>query len=397
MAFLIEFNQLPLDINSYSYEEVLGSVLYGREGWSKKIQISKTSEILIHRSCILAIDEKLNCTESSFDSNLHFINFQDYIGKVRSILSLLKNNAVDKNRKHRYGMISTISTGYDSLAVSALAHEQGCNEVITFKEPAHDRGDGIALKLGFEKIYLRCSNEFYYNTKDLEAEACCSGNMGGANFSAFEDLTQGKIIFMGFRGDTIWDKINPNVNDEFDFSKHGFLYDTCLHNYEFCYRTNSVIVPLPMIGLDRWSEVNRISNSEEMKEWSVGGDYDRPIPRRIVEEKGIRREVFGFKKQGAGTSYHFDTYNRLKGKMSKTSFLSLEEFKVHCRRNRIKKICYSIAYYCKEWPTYANYVLNKLRLHYHFDDKNTGKMASPVSSLLFLWGLSVVRKRYNIR
>lgn len=220
---MIEFNHLALDINSYSYEEVLGSVLYGRGGWSKIMQISKTKGIIIHRSCILTVDKEFNCTESAFDSDLHFANYQDYIGKVRSVLSMMKNNAVDKYRKHQYGMISTISTGYDDSAVSALAHEQGCNEVITFIEPAHDRGDGIAKILGLDKIYLRHSNEFYNNTKDLEAEACCSGNLGGANFSAFEDLTQGKIIFMGFRGDTIWDKLNPYVNDEFNFSKAWLL------------------------------------------------------------------------------------------------------------------------------------------------------------------------------
>lgn len=152
-----------------------------------------------------------------------------------------------------------------------------------------------------------------------------------------------------------------------------------------------------MIGLDRWSEVNAISNSEEMKQWSVGGDYDRPIPRRIIEEKGVKREAFGNKKQGAGTSYHFDTFRRLKSKMSVSSFNSLVEFERNCRRNGLKKFFYSLSYYLNEWPVYANFVMNKYKFKYRFNDKNTGKKSSPVSSLLFLWGISVVRNRYKIQ
>ena len=33
-----------------------------------------------------------------------------------------------------------------------------------------------------------------------------------------------------------------------------------------------------------------------MQPYSVGGDYDRPIPRRIVEEAGVGRHKFGMRK-----------------------------------------------------------------------------------------------------
>jgi hypothetical protein len=36
-----------------------------------------------------------------------------------------------------------------------------------------------------------------------------------------------------------------------------------------------------------------ISNSDAMRPWSVDGRYDRPIPRRLGEEAGIPRELFG--------------------------------------------------------------------------------------------------------
>ena len=39
--------------------------------------------------------------------------------------------------------------------------------------------------------------------------------------------------------------------------------------------------------------LHRITRSSEMKEYSVAGDYDRPIARRIVEEAGVERHLFG--------------------------------------------------------------------------------------------------------
>jgi hypothetical protein len=53
--------------------------------------------------------------------------------------------------------------------------------------------------------------------------------------------------------------------------------------------------PLYTAGL-HISTLHAISRSEEMKHWRVGGRYDRPIPRRILEEAGIPRALFGHTK-----------------------------------------------------------------------------------------------------
>ncbi len=44
--------------------------------------------------------------------------------------------------------------------------------------------------------------------------------------------------------------------------------------------------------------LNRISRSREMSPWRIGGTYDRPIPRRLLEEAGVPRELFGQTKMG---------------------------------------------------------------------------------------------------
>ena len=40
-----------------------------------------------------------------------------------------------------------------------------------------------------------------------------------------------------------------------------------------------------------------------MRPWCVGGAYDRPIPRRIVESAGVERAAFGQTKRAVAVWY----------------------------------------------------------------------------------------------
>ena len=51
--------------------------------------------------------------------------------------------------------------------------------------------------------------------------------------------------------------------------------------------------PVPYWGIRHFESIQKISKSNKMKPWSIGGDYDRPVPRRIVEEAGVPRRLFG--------------------------------------------------------------------------------------------------------
>ena len=143
-------------------------------------------------------------------------------------------------------------------------------------------------------------------------------------------------------------------------------------------------------------KINYISNSDEMKRYSVGGDYDRPIPRRIVEEMGVHRDEFGQSKKGAGYSYHFDTIERLKKKMSAYSYHSLLEY----RNNVLNQSVYealknNLSFLIHEYPNYYNWLMSKLKIRSKISTKNTGMRSSPVAELLILWGMSVMVARYK--
>jgi hypothetical protein len=51
-------------------------------------------------------------------------------------------------------------------------------------------------------------------------------------------------------------------------------------------------------------EIDAIGRSPSMRSWTVGGDYDRPIPRRIVEEAGIPRGAFAKRKRHVAVDYY---------------------------------------------------------------------------------------------
>jgi hypothetical protein len=61
---------------------------------------------------------------------------------------------------------------------------------------------------------------------------------------------------------------------------------------EFRLRVGFLHLPVPFIAGRRHPDLHRISQDPEMSDWVIGGDYDRPIARRIIEESGVPRGAF---------------------------------------------------------------------------------------------------------
>ena len=55
--------------------------------------------------------------------------------------------------------------------------------------------------------------------------------------------------------------------------------------------------------------IQRLSGLPEMTPYRVGGAYDRPLPRRIVEEAGVPREAFGQVKRMGATQNVFHAHD----------------------------------------------------------------------------------------
>ena len=129
-----------------------------------------------------------------------------------------------------------------------------------------------------------------------EAEFAALGDAGDVQFSGFEDVLAGCILTTGFQGGKVWDPHNRDIGPDI---RRGDASGSSLG--EFRLRLGFIHVPVPFIGCENHSDISVIGRSAELDPWRVGGRYDRPIPRRIAEDGGIPRQMFGQRKSAAAT------------------------------------------------------------------------------------------------
>ncbi len=394
LPFLLAYTGHQLDSDYYDYEYDLNSVFFGSKRCVKELRL-KDAAVQMHRYCNLKVSCNLSWEELPKSAKVELRTFEDYKLKITETLRRIVDNASDVKRKCQYNLVTTISKGYDASATSALVHDLGCNIALTFSSPEkymHDSGVEIAKFLGYKNIIEGNGCAYMDNTAFWEAESASCGDVGClVAFNTFEQVYKDSILFLGLKGDSIWGKDESLANRDFDFIKMSIAAE---QNPEHYLRNNTIAISVPLVLGYEWPSIYKINNSSEMAKYSVGGYYDRPIPRRIVEEKGVPRKAFGFKKQGAGFTYRFQpTLKSLRNKMSNTSYESLLDYSISLRRNPLKYLAHVWKYYMTHFPIYFNFIMHWL--HLPLKVKNSSKyISSPISSLLILWGMDFMKKKY---
>lgn len=205
------------------------------------------------------------------------------------------DNAADPSRARAYRPLATLSRGYDSAATTVLAQRHGCREALTFAETlpgvaSPDDGTPIAGHLGLD--VLRRVRDAWRERTDLpEAELwACPPPMMMPLASIEADLAD-RVMVTGRFGDRLFPPPfgpagRPAVMSILSAPsaselrlRVGFVHFAPL----FACRPHAAL----LVALAR---------TPELAPWSIGGDYDRPIPRRLVEEAGVPRELFGMTK-----------------------------------------------------------------------------------------------------
>lgn len=158
-------------------------------------------------------------------------------------------------------------------------------------------------------------------------------------------------------------------------------------------RVGYIGVPVPLFGASQWVSIHNISNSYEMGTYSVGGDYDRPIPRKILETRGVPRNMFGINKKGAGFNYRYDNLSRIKKRMSKKSF---DSFSTFYRNNKRKGTDIIICWAKFLWDSKEQYIKNflgELGFYFNINNKGADVISNPgAPSYLFNWGVHEMKK-----
>jgi hypothetical protein len=231
-----------------------------------------------------------------------FGDFHAYREALSKALGALIRNGADPLRAQPLRPIVAMSSGYDSTATAVLAAENGCREAVTLDvvvTGTHDSGEANARKLGLEVTAFRhllgasvpdLRLDFTPAQADLAAEFVASGGVDCVAYLPFERSLRHRLLLTGTWGDGIWGihtRARSDMRVFYPFEK-GIT--------EFRLRVGFAFVPVPCIHGLAYDSVAAISRSREMAHFSVGGPYDRPVPRRIGEEAGLARSEFGREK-----------------------------------------------------------------------------------------------------
>jgi hypothetical protein len=272
----------------------------------------------------------------------HFGQFSVYRDYLRDRIGKLFANARHPARRQPMQVYSTQSKGYDSTAVNALAATYGIDKVFTSPQSKEHRSfylgkqatqpsdDGTPIcealgltcipidRLSFQKGLI---HEHYYwasldNNQDLNLHHIHSF------IHAPTLLLTGNLGEVWYTTEAIGESRLPTFNDElirWDQAGHGLG--------EVRLVASLVQVAVPFIGARHRRDILDITENEDLNPYRLGGTYDRPIARRIAEEAGIPREMFGQTK--LASIIHLPTPN-----VPVTAALRTEFFR-HLRQQRL--------------------------------------------------------------
>ena len=65
---------------------------------------------------------------------------------------------------------------------------------------------------------------------------------------------------------------------------------------EFRLQSGFIHCPIAYLGVQAIDKIRKIGCMDDMQAWATPGQYDRPVPRRIVEQAGLQRGSFALRK-----------------------------------------------------------------------------------------------------
>ncbi len=281
-----------LDHTWKSYHTDLTTIAMGLSKYKQTMATSCGDIRLIYFNNLLWDGRQL-IVEAKPGGEEQFDCYQDYHEYLTTSLARIVANLSDNRRQTRYGMIGTLSQGYDSTMVTVLTAPLGCREVITFQRSRggeDDSGEELCRYLDVEQICIN-RNDWRNEAGSTEIPFLLGDAMGqDLHFKAAEKYLKNRVIFTGFPGDH-W-QMNPK-----DLSGDLVRGDCAgLSLTEYRLSIGLLHCPVGYFGARQDAAINRINHSEEMRPWDIGGNYTKPICRRIVEEAGVPRKLFGQKK-----------------------------------------------------------------------------------------------------
>lgn len=234
-----------------------------------------------------------------------FSSFEKYTAFLTSTLHRLHENLTAVERRFSYRWLATISSGYDGLATAVLAKPRALDEAISISEArggGTDSGETPARMLGLS-ISLIARDAWRLGIRPEVPFIAADAKGEDVFLSGAEVNLAGRALLTGHYG-IVWDKEVTGVSGEFERKDQAGLSLT-----EYRLWAGFLHCPIPFLGARQARDLVALSHSSEMSPWDVGGAYNRPIPRRIIEAAGIPRGSFATRKRaGSVLLFHRDSF-----------------------------------------------------------------------------------------
>lgn len=286
---------------SHNWYAAFHSVVKGIERYQAEIPSSRGNILLTYYRNLAWDGQALRRVEKPGISR-DLSSFERYYDFLIGTLQRVHLNGADSNRRHPFRLLTTASTGYDSPTVTAIAKVVNPDvDGFTFGNtsgPSSDSGNEIAryLTVNLDIIDI----DTWRNSKHPEIPHIAADCLGEEiQYTSAGSMLSNRILLTGFHGDIVWDKDVNGVSEDFVRGDQTGLSLT-----EYRLWANFLHCPIPFWAARQSADIIRLSNLQTMNEWDVGGDYSRPICRRIVESSGVPRELFGRKKKAASRSLY---------------------------------------------------------------------------------------------
>jgi hypothetical protein len=224
-----------------------------------------------------------------------FSSYEAYRRFLDEAVERLAKNAQAPERRNPFQLTTTLSSGYDSATSTVLATQVGCQQAFGFDRARDDRADSGAPIANILGLRYQTVETKAWRSQPMAAVpflAALTSFGSSVPFKGAEALLATKVVFTGFHGGKAWgrktDALGPDIVRR-DAS------GTDLSEYRLW--VGFVNCPVPYLGVRQIKDIHAISTSPELAPWDVKGGYSRPICRRIVEEAGVPRDMFGVKKK----------------------------------------------------------------------------------------------------
>lgn len=292
-------------VDDFDYGVALDSIERGLSSHVKEIPSSAGPIHLLYFHNLVFKNGELR-VQAKASTDAEFTDFESYRRYLLETARRVGENGRSSARHHAVAPLATVSKGYDSPVAAIVAKAAGADTAATIATARRhwgnllewnvsDSGADVARQLGLAcRVYPRIQKEYRHE----DAIWSAVGNVGDLHFTSFEFPEPLCVLFTGFGG-SFWESERAATEPLQRKGTWGTRFCECRLEL-------GVFVCAPAFwGCQKEEQISALARREEMQPWTLGGTYDRPIPRRFLEEAGVCRGTFAVRKQFASFNHPF--------------------------------------------------------------------------------------------